>query len=140
MAVILHFTDKSGKPATLAFPNRQMADVYARGVKNPTFTDSELWVETNVTRCGTPAQENYKRRKARLLGDDASEREAETYMEAGVRDALLGVESPQALVASAFSTTNVGLDRFEVQTVCACGNACRKGVTACYTCRKYAQG
>lgn len=139
MSVKLTFTDKNGKTASLTFPNSHLAEMYARGVKNPTFTIGVVEAPTvEVTKCGTPAQEDYKRRKAALMSEDTSEQEAEAYMEAGVEARLLGASSSEALDAAMWAASNVRSSAFEKEIVCACGRKCSKGLTSCYICRKYA--
>lgn len=135
MATILHFTDKSGRSASIRFPDRHTAEVYARGVKNPTFQESDMWVDTNVTRCGTPAQENYKRRKNALLSEEViteEEMEANAYVDA-CKLLLSGDTSPEAQAARVVARTNT----YKVEAVCACGRECGPKHTSCYICRRY---
>lgn len=137
MGVKVTFTDKSGKPGSLTFPNHTLAQRYAAVVKNATFSLTEEHVEVEVVKCGSKGQEEYKRRQRRLLEEDTSEQDAEAYMEAGVQARLMGADTSEALVAAAWSTTNVRASEVEVVNMCACGNKCLKGLTSCYICRRY---
>lgn len=139
MSVKVTYTDKNGKPASMTFGSAHQAQMYAKTVKNPTFSIGVVEAPTvEVTKCGTPAQEEYKRRKAALMSEDTSEQEAEAYMEAGVQALLQGAATSEALDAAAWAASNVRASEFEKEIVCACGNKCSKGLTSCYICRRYA--
>lgn len=139
MSVKVTYTDKDGKPATLTFPNARLAEMYGKTVKNPTYTIGVVEAApVEVIKCGTPGHENYKRRQAALLTETSAQEQAEAYMSEGIVSLLQGEETPHALVADAWSSSNVGASEVEKEVLCICGNKCVKGLTSCYICRRYA--
>lgn len=119
------FTEKNGKAGSAMFTSLVLATMYAKTVKGgqviPGGSDEGV---TLITKCGTPEEENAKRESLNV------ERGAEAYMEAGTQTRLMGGSSSEALDNASFAES-------EVRATCFCGKHVSRGMTACYSCRRY---
>lgn len=126
------YIERNGSLGTVRFPTLALAANYARTVKGgkvlPGGTDEQKSV--NVVKLGTAEQEQAIRQRRAM--EEMSERIAETEMEVGCQAILSGASPSEALdmARNAVANLNVG-------NLCSCGKRCGKGMTACYSCRRY---
>jgi hypothetical protein len=125
----VNYREKNGAAASATFPTFALAVGYARTVKCGVVEPGGCDDAFSVTKCGSREEEEAKR--ARAGASLAREREAEAYIEAGVQARLTGASVSDALDAAVVAAA-------EVRGVCGCGKPCPRGMTACYTCRRYA--